>query len=110
MRQSFSRLLDRWLPRGGFARSASILAGGTMMAQAIAIASSPVLTRLYKPSDFGALQIFISVLGLVLVAATGRYDVAILLPEDEQSSIDLLGLAILCVCSSAAIVAGVAIV
>ena len=59
---SMFRILDRWLPRGGFARSVSILAGGTAMAQALAIAASPILTRLYKPSDFGALQVFISLM------------------------------------------------
>jgi O-antigen/teichoic acid export membrane protein len=101
------RILDRWLPRGGFARSVSILAGGTAMAQALAITASPILTRLYKPSDFGALQVFISLIGLALVAASGRYEVALLLPEDEQSSIDILALAILCVCFTATITAGV---
>jgi O-antigen/teichoic acid export membrane protein len=101
MKELFSRLLERWLPRGGFARSASILAGGTAMAQVIAIAAAPILTRLYKPGDFGALQVFISLVGLAMVAASGRYDVAILLPEDEQSAIDVLGLAILCVSCSA---------
>ena len=80
------------------------------MAQAIAIAASPILTRLYKPSDFGALQLFISMLGLILVAASGRYDVAILLPEDEQSAIETLALAIVCVCSSATVSAGIVII
>jgi O-antigen/teichoic acid export membrane protein len=110
MKQLTSRFLDRWLPPGGFARSVSILAGGTMTAQVIAMAASPMLTRLYKPSDFGALQIFISVMGLVLIAASGRYDVAILLPEDEQSAIDVLGLAILCICFSATVATGITII
>jgi O-antigen/teichoic acid export membrane protein len=107
VKHACSRLLERWLPRGGFARSSSILAGGTAIAQAIAIAASPLLTRLYKPSDFGALQLFMSLMGLVLVAATGRYDVAIFLPEDEQSAINILGLAILCVCFSSAVSMGI---
>src|SRR5271155_2251607 len=98
MKQLFSRFLNRWLPRGGFARSVSILAGGTAMAQVIAVAGSPILTRIYNPSDFGALQIFISLMGFALVIAAGRYEFALLLPEDEQSSIDILGVAILCVC------------
>ncbi len=68
------------------------------MAQAIAVAASPVLTRIYRPSDFGALQVFISLLGFALVIAAGRYEFALLLPEDEQSSVDLLGVAISCVC------------
>ncbi len=82
MKQSLRRLFDRWLPRSGFARSVSILAGGAALAQAAAIATSPILTRIYKPADFGALQVFISLMGLVLVAASGRYEVALLLPDD----------------------------
>lgn len=77
------------------------------MAQVLAIAAAPVLTRIYRPSDFGALQIFISLMALVAVAASGRYEVAILLPEDEQSAIDVLAVAILCVCICTSICAGI---
>jgi O-antigen/teichoic acid export membrane protein len=83
MKQLLSRLCHRWLPIGGFARSVSILVGGTALAQAIAVAASPVLTRIYRPSDFGALQVFISLTGFVMVIAAGRYEFALLLPEDE---------------------------
>ena len=110
MSRSFSRFMDRWLPRGGFARSVSIVAGGTAMAQAIAIAASPILTRIYKPVDFGGLQVFISLMALALVAASGRYEVALLLPEDEQSAIDILAVAILCVCLTAAVAAGAVLI
>jgi O-antigen/teichoic acid export membrane protein len=106
MNNSFSRSLNKLLPRGGLARNASILAGGTALAQIIAIASSPILTRLYKPCDFGALQVFISIMGLALVAATGRYEIALLLPKDEQSAIDVLGVALLCVGFSTALAMG----
>jgi O-antigen/teichoic acid export membrane protein len=109
MKQLFSRFLNRWLPRGGFARSASILAGGTAMAQVIAVAASPILTRIYNPSDFGALQVFISLMGFALVIAAGRYEFALLLPEDEQSSIDILGVAILCVCLTTMVTTGIVI-
>ncbi len=109
MKESISRLLDRWLPRGGLARSVSILAGGTALSQVVAIAASPLLTRIYQPADFGALQVFISLMMFGVAAASGRYEVAILLPEDEQSSIDVLGLATLCVCLTAIIAAGLVV-
>jgi O-antigen/teichoic acid export membrane protein len=80
------------------------------MAQGIALAASPILTRIYKPSDFGALLVFAALMGLAVVAAAGRYEVALLLPEDEQSSIDILGLAILCVCLTAAVTTGIVII
>jgi O-antigen/teichoic acid export membrane protein len=105
MKQVLSRLFHRWLPAGGFARSVSILVGGTAMAQAIAVAASPVLTRVYHPSDFGVLQVFISLTGFVMVVAAGRYEFALLLPEDEQSSFDLLGVALFCVCLTTVVTA-----
>ena len=110
MNRSLSRLMDRWLPRGGFARNVSIVAGGTAMAQAIAVTASPILTRIYRPVDFGGLQVFISLMALALVAASGRYEVAVLLPEDEQSAIDILGVAVLCVCLTAAVAAGAVLI
>ena len=105
IKQVFSSLYHRWLPTGGLARSVSILVGGTAMAQAIAVAASPVLTRIYRPSDFGVLQVFISLTGFVMVMAAGRYEFALLLPEDEQSGFDLLGVAIFCVCLTTAVTA-----
>jgi len=90
----------RWMPRGRFARNVSIVAGGTALAQALGIVASPLLTRIYNPVDFGALQVFISLLSLVVVAASGRYETAILLPEDEQSAIDVLALSLVGVCST----------
>lgn len=45
-----------------------------------------------------------------MIAAGGRYEVAILLPEDEQSSIDVLGLAIFCVCLTTTITAAIVLI
>ncbi|HEY7417742.1 MAG TPA: oligosaccharide flippase family protein, partial [Ktedonobacteraceae bacterium] len=110
MKQSFTRLRDRWFPHGGLARSVSILVGGTALAQAIAVGAAPALTRIYNPSDFGALQVFIALMGLAVVAASGRYEVALLLPEEDQSAIDVLGVALLCVCITTMICAGIVLV
>lgn len=104
------RLFNRLLPRGGFARSVSILVGGTALAQALAVAVSPILTRIYKPGEFGALQVYVSLTFLVIVAASGRYEVAILLPEDEQGAVDVLGVAILCLGLSTTICAGIVLI
>ena len=110
MGRSFSPLLNRWIPQGSFARNVSLLAGGTALSQVLAILVSPILTRIYMPSDFGALQIFIALMSLVVVAAAGRYEVALLLPEDEQSAIDVLAVATLCVCLTTLLTAGIVLV
>jgi len=80
------------LPRGRFARSVAVLAGGTALGQAITVLVSPVLTRLYTPEDFGVFGVYASILGIVTVVASLRYEYAIPLPEDDQSAANILAL------------------
>ena len=47
--------LRRRLPQGEFGRAVLTLVGGTGAAMAVVIVSSPILTRLYLPSDYGVL-------------------------------------------------------
>lgn len=96
---AFNKLTNaarRLLPRNRFARSVSILAGGTAAGQAIIVAASPILTRLYSPEDFGVLAVFASLLAILGVIASLRYDLAIPLPETDEEAVNitLLSLAI----------------
>src|SRR4051794_26551279 len=107
---NMTRYITPLLPRGRFAKNVSIIAGGTALAQTLAIITSPLLTRIYQPADFGVLQIFISLMSLMMVVASGRYETAILLPEEEQSAVDVLALCVMCVCCTALICTGVIVV
>ena len=68
---------------------------GTTIAQAIPIAISPILTRIYTPEDFGLFALYISVASLLSVIATGRYELAIMLPRKEDEARHLLFLSLL---------------
>jgi O-antigen/teichoic acid export membrane protein len=67
---------------------------GTTIAQAIPIAISPILTRIYTPEDFGVFALYISVASILSVVATGRYELAIILPEKDEDSINIMALSI----------------
>lgn len=82
------------LKRSPFAMAALALAGGTALAQAVPILVSPVLTRLYTPHDFGQLSLFTALVSSVGMAASGRYDMAMLLPRRGGPARQLFGLAI----------------
>lgn len=69
-----------------FAKNTAVLTLGTVVAQGVAIASMPVLSRLYTPADFGLLAVFLAVSSIVATAITLRYETAILLPKDEHES------------------------
>ena len=82
------------LPADSVIRHVVVLAGGTLVAQSINLFSSPLLSRIYSPADFGILALFSSVLGILGGFSGLSYHLAILLPEDEDSSLSLLFLSI----------------
>lgn len=86
--------IKRLLPKHRFARSVSVLAGGTAAGQIIVVAASPILTRLYSPEDFGLLAVYAGLLGIMGVIASLRYQLAIPLPEsdEEAASVAVLSL------------------
>lgn len=79
----------------GFVRNILKLMTGTVLAQAIPLALSPVLTRIYSPEDFGGLAVFMSISAIVSVIATLRYELAIIQPHDDKDSLSLIVLSLL---------------
>lgn len=78
----------------GFAWSALLLVGGNALSQILVVATTPVLTRLYGPSEFGIFSIYSSVIAVLLVFATLRYDLAIPLPSSDETAAALLSLSL----------------
>jgi len=89
--------VKQFLPSGKFARSVTLLAGGTAFAQALVILASPVLTRFYSPESFGVLAVFSSILSTLIVVASLRYEMAIPLHEDDKVAVNLLALSLMIV-------------
>ena len=67
---------------------------GTVIAQAIGFAALPLLSRLFSPAAFGNYQLFLSIVTLLMVFTTLRYEVALLRAHDGR---ELRALAQLCV-------------
>lgn len=88
--------LKAYLPRkGGFVSNVITLATGTTFAQALVIVSTPIVTRLYSPEDFGLLALFLSITNILTVVASWRYELAIVLPKEDSGGINLLSLSCL---------------
>ncbi len=77
-----------------FSRNVLTLMTGTTIAQAIPIAISPILTRLYSPEEFGHFALYMAVATIVSVLVTGRYELAILLPRQDKDALHITALAI----------------
>jgi O-antigen/teichoic acid export membrane protein len=65
---------------------------GTVIAQLMSIAFSPVISRLYSPEEFGLFTIISSIYALIVLISGGRYEVALMVPKRNVDAINLLGL------------------
>ena len=86
---------NRFKPQSEFSQNVLTLMTGSILSQAIPIAVSPILTRLYKPEDFGLYAIFVAIITIIGTIASGRYELAIILPKKEEDAINIFGLGIL---------------
>jgi O-antigen/teichoic acid export membrane protein len=70
------------------------LVGGTAAAQAIALAATPLLTRLYGPAQMGELGLFTAFIGVAGVMVSGRYELAIPGATNDDDALSLVRLAL----------------
>jgi O-antigen/teichoic acid export membrane protein len=76
---------------------------GTVSGQLVALALSPVLARMYSPSDFGVFAVIAALSATVGTIAALRLDLAVPLPAEERDGVTLALLGL----GSAAITSGI---
>ena len=69
-----------------FLKDFSVLLSGTVLSQIILIIFLPILTRLYTPSQYGTFGIFFSIVSIISIGANGKYELAIMLQENDYES------------------------
>lgn len=70
----------------------SIIAGGTFVAQGIALLLSPIITRLYSPAEYGLFTSFSALVSLIAIGASLDYHKAIPILKDEKQVSSLISL------------------
>lgn len=90
--------------KGSFISHVATLVTGTAVSQAVTLAAMLVLTRLFAPEAFGLLAIFMTIVSLFSVLGGARYELAIMLPEDDREAANVfhtatLVLAAICIFS-----------
>jgi O-antigen/teichoic acid export membrane protein len=78
----------------GFIRKLFTLVSGTVLAQVIPLALSPLLTRLFSNEAFGVFTTFFTVVSIISIIVALRLELAIVLPKDDAEAIDLLSSAV----------------
>lgn len=77
-----------------FIKNTGLLFSGSLIAQFIGFFAVPLLSRMYHPEDFGALGLFTSIVATVSVFSGLRYEMAIVVEDDESKAKGLTQLAI----------------
>ncbi|MCX6253886.1 MAG: oligosaccharide flippase family protein [Bacteroidia bacterium] len=76
-------------------RNTSILISGTALAQLIPILLQPILRRYFSPEIFGAYSVYLSLIGILIVISSFRYELAIILPRKDNEAAGVFFLTIL---------------
>jgi len=94
-------MINKLKPKSEFSRNVLTLMTGTTVAQAIPIAVSPILTRIYTPEDFGVFALFIAITAIFGSVVSGKYELAIMIPKKDEDAINIfvLGCIITCLIS-----------
>ncbi|MFW5706706.1 MAG: lipopolysaccharide biosynthesis protein [Bacteroidota bacterium] len=83
-------MIKRLLPSTDLFRNISTLVIGTFLAQLVPVLLQSVLRRMYPAEDFGILEVFISITGILMVVSALRFEVAVVLPEKRSDAVNLV--------------------
>lgn len=82
----------------GNSKAIAALASGSALSQVIAFGTTPIVTRLYTPAEYGVLATFTATVTILASVISGRYEGAIVLPPNtprgERDALALVKLAV----------------
>ncbi|MHC1716413.1 MAG: lipopolysaccharide biosynthesis protein [Candidatus Dojkabacteria bacterium] len=79
-------LISKYLKGSKYKKNVLIMIAGRVLAQALPILLTPLLTRIYSPGDFGVFGVFSTIISIVAMVSNGRYCLSIILPKDEEKA------------------------
>ena len=71
------------------------LMSGTLIAQVVTLAFIPIITRLYTPEEFGLYSLFFSIVSIIGLISSFKYDQAIMLPKSDKDAQALVFLSLI---------------
>lgn len=80
--------------RSDFFRDTVTVITGSVFSRVLAFLSIPVLSRIFTPEEFGVLALFALMAVTVSCVASGRYEVAIVLPDNDSDALHLAAIAL----------------
>ena len=87
--------IKKYINKSEFVSNSLTLFTGTTIAQIIPLLVSPFLSRIYTPENFGLLALYMSIVSILAVFSTGRYELAIMLPKKNSDAINIFALSVM---------------
>jgi O-antigen/teichoic acid export membrane protein len=81
-------------PSNSFSGNVLKLVTGTVLAQALGILISPIVTRLFAPEAYGIAALFLSITSIIGVIVCLRYELAIMLPKTHEEAVNVLAVSL----------------
>lgn len=91
-------MLNKIKSKSEFVNSVLTLMTGAIIAQALPVVVSPILTRIYTPKDFGIFALFVAISTIFGAISAGRYEFAIMLPKKDEYVINIIALSFIITC------------
>jgi lipopolysaccharide exporter len=82
------------------------LVSGSVVAQVLGTLLIPIITRLYSPENFGVFQLFLAISGILAVLSCLSYQLAIMLPKEDEDSANIVALCLILICAVSVISGG----
>ena len=76
--------------KGKNRKSVFLLMSGSILGQIITLICSPLITRIYSPTEMGNYTLIITIVTLFSVVINGRYDAAIVPAKDDDEAVSLV--------------------
>lgn len=77
-----------------FLKNSFTLISGTSISQLVTLLFYPILTRIYSPEHFGLFSIFMSIIPIIVILASGAFEQAIIITKSSKETINLISVTI----------------
>ncbi len=83
--------------KGNFARNVVLISTSSIISQILSIIFLPIVTRLYLPSEYGVLTVFVAIISILSVLSSFQYNKAIPIAKNNRKAINVVALSLIIV-------------
>ena len=89
MRKKVIAIIREYFVKSNYKQNVLSMLLGRILAQGLPIVLMPLFTRIYSPVEFGIFGVYMTIVSIVSMISTGRYNLAIILPRKKSKVLGL---------------------